>query len=252
MRNPENNAFSDLELVGLYDTINSGTEDHAFYWGQAPEHMARILDVGCGTGVLAIGFWENGHEVVGIDPQGAMIAYCREKLEDDRLTWEVCDLPNYRATSDFDLVTMTGHAFQCLLTDEEILTFFECVRDLLGEKGALLFESRNPDLKPWEKWDGYSDELETGEGEKFVVTTEVMSFEEEVLEFKETFLLGEGQRRKVSRSRLRFAAKDAILDLAGQAGLQLEQMWGDWEGNAFDPKESREMIFRLGRLSKNL
>lgn len=248
-----NESFSDPELVELYDLINSGMEDLNFFVDQCPSEPARILDIGCGTGELAIDLVKRGHEVVAIDPEPAMITYARGKLEHERLRWVVGDLPSFRATcgleeaGNFGLITMTGHAFQNLIIDQEIQTFFECIYELLDSDGYFLFESRNPELRSWERWDQVHDQFELPSGEPFETLTEVISFENEVLEFRETYTISQEKRIKTSTSKLRFASHSTLLSLAARANLQLLEIWGDWDGSHFNPTNSKEMIFKLGR-----
>lgn len=43
-----------------------------------PEPGARILDVGCGTGYFTRRFAREGHDVTGLDPDPAMLAFARD------------------------------------------------------------------------------------------------------------------------------------------------------------------------------
>ena len=54
---------------------------------------ARLLDVGSGTGALSIALLEGVADstVVGIEPAEAYVSYCREKISDDRLCFEIGD-----------------------------------------------------------------------------------------------------------------------------------------------------------------
>lgn len=58
------------------------------------------------------------------------------------------DLPG----GPFDAAVMTGHAVQCLLTDDEILETLVEVRRRLAPTGRFLFETRNPARKAWLDW----------------------------------------------------------------------------------------------------
>jgi SAM-dependent methyltransferase len=50
-----------------------------------PPPSARIVDLGCGTGSLAAVLAEGGHEVVGLDRSGEMVAAARRKAAASRL-----------------------------------------------------------------------------------------------------------------------------------------------------------------------
>lgn len=52
----------------------------------------------------------------------------------------------------FDLVTMTGHAFQVLLDDESVRAALLNFHRHLAPDGLSAFESRNPQARAWESW----------------------------------------------------------------------------------------------------
>ena len=79
--------------------IRTGEEKTA--WKQElhrdlPPGPLRVLDAGCGTGAMAFLFAEMGHQVVGIDLSGEMVAQARKKAK----------------TSNYDLDLLTGDAEQ--------------------------------------------------------------------------------------------------------------------------------------------
>lgn len=52
----------------------------AFHTAVAPSTARTLLDVGCGTGIVAERFVAAGYRVVGLDISGAMLARARERL----------------------------------------------------------------------------------------------------------------------------------------------------------------------------
>jgi 2-polyprenyl-3-methyl-5-hydroxy-6-metoxy-1,4-benzoquinol methylase len=47
----------------------------------------RIVDIGCGTGLLTCELAMRGYDVVGIDPWDAMLAVARSRPGGERVTW---------------------------------------------------------------------------------------------------------------------------------------------------------------------
>src|SRR5437588_10306145 len=69
------------------------------------------------------------------------------------IEWVLGDLSTVRWEGEFDLVVMTGHAFQELVEDDEIRTALATIRTALSGGGRFVFETRNPLVRAWEHWD---------------------------------------------------------------------------------------------------
>ena len=77
--------YVDPRLVELYDIENAGRADIDFYVRLAADlDASRILDLGCGTGLLTRELAVDGRDVVGVDPAAAMLAYARRQPGADR------------------------------------------------------------------------------------------------------------------------------------------------------------------------
>ena len=107
--------YQHAQIAELYDLFNSRAEDTDFYLSLAgAARPCSVLDLGCGTGTLCCGLAERGHRVTGVDPAAAMLAVARKKTHAERVEWVECSAQNYRSDRHFDLIVMTGHAFQVL------------------------------------------------------------------------------------------------------------------------------------------
>ena len=144
--------FEDPRLARLYDLFESDRPDLGAYVSIAVEFGAqRVLDIGCGTGVLALILSERGHQVVGVDPAAASIDVARSKSGADRIRFLVGDattLPPLQV----DLATMTGNVAQVFLTDADWMATLGGINGALRPGGRLVFESRDPARRVWEEW----------------------------------------------------------------------------------------------------
>jgi 2-polyprenyl-3-methyl-5-hydroxy-6-metoxy-1,4-benzoquinol methylase len=80
--------FADARLVLVYDAFDGPRDDLATYVAIAEELGAdRVLDVGCGTGCLAIALAGTGRTVTGVDPAAASLDVARSKDGSVAVTW---------------------------------------------------------------------------------------------------------------------------------------------------------------------
>ena len=144
--------FLDLRLAELYDSHAS--------WKRRPEFSfymplvmsaESVLDVGCGTGELLRLARQAGHlgRLCGVDPADAMLQQARQRPD---IEWVLGEAASGGWDQEFDLVVMTGHAFQVILEDEVIQATLSAIRSALTEHGRFVFETRNPRVRDWETW----------------------------------------------------------------------------------------------------
>lgn len=141
----------DPRIVDLYDGKNPDGPDHDYFRSLASQHGAgRILDVGCGTGILTVTFTGEGREVVGVDPSAAMLAYARQRPGAVEVAWVEGYAGDVRE-GQFDLIVMSGNVAQHI-ADPDWESTLKDVRRLAAPGSGLSFESRNPSVRVWESW----------------------------------------------------------------------------------------------------
>lgn len=228
-------------LAAIYDLDNGWDQDLDFYFSLASESPRTILDLGCGTGTLCCAFARAGHRVVGVDPAPAMLAVAAAKPDADAVEWVESTAQSFESDERFDLIVMTGHAFQVFLTDDDILAVLGAVRRHLKEGGVFAFESRNPDLDWGRAWSSRAPVVhELPEGE-LRETFELVSAGGRLVSFRWHYELPD--ETLTSESTLRFATRSELEALMEQSGLAARECFGDWDRRSFDPANSPEMIF---------
>jgi len=145
-------AYTDPRLAACYDAINPFNAADAFYLALAGDAPKTILDMACGTGRLAVALAERGHRVTGADPAPGMLQVARARRGGERVTWVESTATDLALATRFDLIIMTGHAFQVLLSDAEIKSALRTLRRHLAPGGTLAFETRNPLVEEWRDW----------------------------------------------------------------------------------------------------
>jgi SAM-dependent methyltransferase len=222
--------FSDASLAGLYDAFCpwERREDFGFYLPLLMSAEA-VLDVGCGTGALLHHAREAGHvgRLCGLDPAGGMLEQARKRSD---IEWILGDLASVGWDQQFDLVVMTGHAFQVLVEDDELRASLAAIRSALTEGGRFAFETRNPLVREWERWTP-DNAVEATDASGAAVRMEhdvETPVEGEVVRFTTTFTSPSWDQPQVSRSTLRFLDADSLSAFLSGAGMAIEKQFGDW------------------------
>ena len=144
--------FAHPRLAAVYDAFDGPRDDLAAYVSIAEELGAdRVLDVGCGTGSLAVLLARTGRTVVAVDPAAASLDVARSKDEDAAVTWVKGDASQVGAVGA-DLAVMTGNVAQVLLTDEDWVQALRAIGAALHPHGYLVFETRRPERRAWQEW----------------------------------------------------------------------------------------------------
>jgi SAM-dependent methyltransferase len=230
--------FAEPSLAALYDLFCPWDPrgDLGFYLPLV-RAADRVLDVGCGTGMLLRRARAEGHSgrLCGLDPAAAMLDVAR--AGDESVDWLLGDLSSVRWQREFDLVTMTGHAFQVLTGEEELRAALAAVRTALAPGGRFAFETRNPVVREWERWvPEHGQEITDSAGVVVAMALQVdLPVQGDLVSFTASYSSPTWEWPLISRSTLRFLDADALSGFLAGAGLEIEDQYGDWDRSPLSP-----------------
>lgn len=230
--------YQHAQIAEIYDLVNQWAQDTDFYLSLAGLHPCSVLDLGCGTGTLCCALAERGHRVTGVDPAAAMLAVARSKPHAEKVDWVECSAQTYQAQRRFDLIVMTGHAFQILHTDSDALAVLATMRGHLKERGRVAFETRNPGVDWVSEWTARVRMLPGGQLRE---TLEITGADGEFISFQTSYC--SPQVTLTTNSTLRFPSREHVEGLIARSGLVVRNVFGDWPGGPFEAARSREIIF---------
>jgi SAM-dependent methyltransferase len=154
-------------IARVYDPWSVGvTEDVQYYVDLAVEAGGPVIELGVGTGRIAVPTAVAGLRVIGVDSSAGMLEVCRERAElagvGHLVDLRVGDLRRPPVTERVRLVTSPFRSFLHLPDDEQRLAALRAARNLLVPGGRLAFDVFEPSREDIEETQGRWLEREAG------------------------------------------------------------------------------------------
>lgn len=195
------------------------------------------LELGIGTGRVALPLSERGVEVHGIDASEAMVRRLKAKSGGGRIPVVIGDFAAVPVRGSYRLVFVVFNTLFSLLTQEEQVRCFRNVAPRLAADGVFLVEAFMPDPTLFDRGQmvraRWLDENE--------VTIDVAMHDpvRQRVSSQDVVLRPEGvQLRPVV---LRYAYPPELDLMAEIAGLRLRERWGGWDRSPFGPDSGRHI-----------
>ena len=158
-------------IAALYDPWSkSVTEDVDFYVAQARKSGGPVVELGVGTGRIAVPVARAGIHVIGVDDSEAMLVLCRARAEEagvsDLVELRPGDLRRPPVLERVPLVTCPFRSYLHLRDDAERLDALRATRELLRPGGRLVFDVFTPSREDIEETHGRWIEREPGIDER--------------------------------------------------------------------------------------
>lgn len=137
--------YSDPEL---YDTAHWWkTNDIEFISNSADEFGGPILELGAGTGRLALPILEQGHSYTGIESSHAFVKCAKNKLKQfgRKATMLKGDMRSFDFDQMFQFIFIGFNSIFHLMNEKDVLLFFQCVNNNLMDDGTFLIDTFIPD-----------------------------------------------------------------------------------------------------------
>jgi SAM-dependent methyltransferase len=122
----------------MYQHIFNYDEEFSFYDSILKKnHCTNILEIGCGSGMLARRFLKNGYIYLGLDLFNEMLDIARSEVKAD--TFVQCDMRNLPFSEQFDSALITGRSISYVTENRGILDTLRGIHKSLKDKGLFVF-----------------------------------------------------------------------------------------------------------------
>lgn len=229
-------------IAEAYDELYAEYEEAAIDLLCELARGGRVLELGIGTGRIALPLHRRGVDVMGIDASPAMIAKLRAKPDGAGIEVVQGSFAQIDVEGKFDLIYVVFNTFYALLTQAEQVQCFRSVAEHLTEGGVFLIEAFVPDLYRYDNRQSVravnlsEDRVSLNVAQLDPLTQQVTS--------QHVFLSEEGIR--LYPVRLRYVWPSEFDLMAQLAGLSLKHRWGSWEKDEFTA-ESGSHVSIYGR-----
>ena len=132
------------EIAHLYDSEFSSQEDVYFYLNYLPPPPCYLLEIGCGTGRVALPLAQKGYKVVGIDISLPMLKQAKKKRKSFSFYLVCMDMRRLGLKQKFASILMPFGVLHFLISAEERILFFQQLHSLIEPMGKILIDLFNP------------------------------------------------------------------------------------------------------------
>jgi SAM-dependent methyltransferase len=236
------------DYAPFYDWENARTvarRDVAFWQQLALAQDGVVLELGTGTGRIAVPIARAGGRLVGIDRSAEMLARARQRLRRARLAdrarlvrGDIRHLP-FRRRPGFGLVMAPYGILQSLTRERDLTATLASVASVL-RRGGLFVVDLVPDLPRWSEYEGRTSLTGTrGRGTHLTLVESVRQDRARRLTiFDQEYTERRGRERRVHRFSLTFRTLSVpqMTRRLEAAGFRIDAVLGDYRGGPWDDR----------------
>jgi len=234
-------AFADV-----YDDWYAGVSDVAATVDLVAELAGaggRVLELGVGTGRLAVPLAERGLVVTGVDASRAMLEHLRVRDRQGRVAVVDGDMVDDQPPGPFDVVLVAYNTLFNLPSRDRQAACFAAVAARLAAGGHFVVEAFVPEDPPRR---GTSVDVRSMTASEVVLSVSVHDPDEQRAAGQFVHL-ADGRPVQLRPWSIRYATPTELDAMAGDAGLRLAERWEDVTRAPFDADSARHLsVYRRG------
>ena len=224
-------------IAGIYDEWYQAYDEAAIQVFSELAHKGRALELGIGTGRIALPLQAAGVKIHGIDASPAMISRLRAKPGGKTIPVTLGNFADLPVEGQFDLIYILFNTFFALLTQDDQIRCLENVAKHLSPQGVFVIEAFMPDLA---RFNGRQTvrAISVGEDELRVDASQLDPAAQLIVS-QHVELTTAGVR--LFPVKLRYVWPSELDLMARLAGLRLQQRWENWERKPFSADSGKHI-----------
>jgi len=192
------------------------------------------LELGIGTGRVALPLAARGIPVHGIDASPAMVARLRAKPGGDRIPVTIGDFAEVGVDGQFRLIYVVFNTFFALLTQADQVRCFQNVARRLTDDGCFVIEAFVPDPARFDRGQRvHADDVKLGR-----VVLEAATHDPVNQQVHSVHVVITESGLRLYPVKLRYAWPAELDLMARLVGLRLKERWGSWGREPFTARSA--------------
>jgi len=216
-------------IAEIYDELYADYDPSAVDLLQELAGQGRILELGIGTGRIAIPLHQRGLRVAGLDASKAMLDRLQAKSDSAGIETRLGNFLDFEWGGRFDLIYIAFNTFFNLSAQEQQINCFRNTARHLTSHGLFLVEAFVPDMARFDNNQTVrliklsADKVQFEVSRHYPVEQQVHS---------QIVLLSDGVVN-MHPIKLRYVWPSEMDLMARLAGLQLKHRWGSWDKSEY-------------------
>lgn len=199
----------------------------------------RVLELGIGTGRIALPLVERGIKMHGVDASQAMVAKLRAKPGGAEIPVEMGNFANLKIGGRFSLIYVVFNTFFALLSQDDQVRCFTRVAKRLTPDGAFVIEAFVPNLARFDRWQQQRTSTTLLSDERTILEVAKLDAAAQRVRAQHVVIDDGGVHRYPVELRYAFPAE---LDLMARiAGMRLRERWGGWDRSPFTSESANHI-----------
>lgn len=218
------------KIADIYDDLYRHCENSLINRLLEFSQNGRVLELGIGTGRVALPLAENGVDICGIDASKSMVAKLRAKPGGDLIPVTMGNFADVDVEGEFCLIFVVFNTFLGLGYQKEQIRCLQNVAKHLSEDGVFVIEVFYPDLKKFQD----DQNVRTTNISKDAAMIDVCLHDplNQRLNVQHV-VINEKQGIKLYPVQMRYVWPSELDLMANLAGLELKHRWGGWNRMPF-------------------